>query len=278
MNAVKVKPPKHLKDLVSFFWYSDFKNPDNSAKTYRILADGLPGIIFQHSNGNSAVSNVNGVQLPITFLYGQNTSHCTNLITGEPFIFGVSLRPTAFKSLFGMDATMISNQLIDSQHFFSSDIEDILLNAKSPIHIIELFSKRFLNLKSRPENTGFFDKYLNHSVGGVRNLSANQISSDLGISRRQFQRKFKEHVGVDPETYYRILRFQKAIHLLLRGDFKKLSDVAYQLCYSDQSHFIRDFKYFSGLTPNRFLKNGLPNKHIALDKEDFFTPVRLLEC
>ena len=84
-------------------------------------------------------------------------------------------------------------------------------------------------------------------------------------------------MGVDAETYSRIVKFQKAINFLMYGNFNKLSDIAYQLDYSDQSHFNREFKYFTGLTPNGFLKNGNQKKSKRFEKEPI-SPLRILKC
>lgn len=56
-------------------------------------------------------------------------------------------------------------------------------------------------------------------------------------------------VGVTPQFYIRVRRFNEAIRLMDTGKFEKLSEIAYALNFYDQSHFIRDFKQFSGITP-----------------------------
>jgi len=49
--------------------------------------------------------------------------------------------------------------------------------------------------------------------------------------------------------YIRVKRFNEAIRLIKTGQFERLTDVAYALNFYDQSHFIRDIKAFSGMTP-----------------------------
>ena len=77
------------------------------------------------------------------------------------------------------------------------------------------------------------------------------------LGKKQFERIFFSSVGMKPKEYARIVRFQKALHLMQSGesDFCGIS----HLCgYSDQSHFIRDFKTYSGLTPRSLLHSHLP--------------------
>ena len=49
-------------------------------------------------------------------------------------------------------------------------------------------------------------------------------------------------------SFNKVLRFQKTLHLL---NTSKTASV-WADCYYDQSHFIRDFKTLSGLTPREF--------------------------
>ncbi|MDE6542311.1 MAG: helix-turn-helix transcriptional regulator [Muribaculaceae bacterium] len=75
------------------------------------------------------------------------------------------------------------------------------------------------------------------------------------LSRRQFERTFRAHVGMPPKEYARVVRFQKTLWMLQNG-VRNYADVAYASGYSDQSHFIREFKEYSGLTPSQMLKCG----------------------
>src|SRR5258708_36643646 len=51
------------------------------------------------------------------------------------------------------------------------------------------------------------------------------------------------------QLYLRVKRFDEAARLMKTGQFETLIDVAYALNFYDQSHFIRDIKAFSGITP-----------------------------
>jgi AraC-like DNA-binding protein len=56
-------------------------------------------------------------------------------------------------------------------------------------------------------------------------------------------------VGVTPHHYLRILRFRGAVRFLRERRLEKMSDLASELGYADQSHFIKEVKAFSGYTP-----------------------------
>jgi AraC-type DNA-binding domain-containing proteins len=56
-------------------------------------------------------------------------------------------------------------------------------------------------------------------------------------------------VGVTPQFYIRVRRFNESVRLMDTKRYERLGDVAHALNYHDQSHFIRDIKQFSGITP-----------------------------
>jgi AraC-like DNA-binding protein len=83
----------------------------------------------------------------------------------------------------------------------------------------------------------------------VRTVRISGLLNYLGVSERPFERRFRDAVGVSPHQYLRILRFQEAVRLLRMGQFRKMSDLASDLGYADQSHFIKEIREFSGYTP-----------------------------
>ena len=84
-----------------------------------------------------------------------------------------------------------------------------------------------------------------------------------GLARRQFERRFKSCAGFPPALFARIVRFQRSYRMLENGQATSLTDLAVACGYFDQSHFIRDFKRFSGMNPRTYFKE-------ATEKTDSF--------
>jgi AraC-like DNA-binding protein len=102
------------------------------------------------------------------------------------------------------------------------------------------------------------DPLVNHIIQSneIRELTNFfKITQKYKVSERQLERKFKTSVGISPKKLQRIVRFEKSLQLLRRADYKQLTSVAHELDYTDQSHFIKDFKDFSGMTPYAFVKD-----------------------
>jgi AraC-like DNA-binding protein len=70
---------------------------------------------------------------------------------------------------------------------------------------------------------------------------------------------FEKTIGVPPNQYRRICQFNAGFRQLQRRKFNKLSDIAFENAYADQSHYIRSFREFTGITPKDYLNFGNPS-------------------
>lgn len=83
-------------------------------------------------------------------------------------------------------------------------------------------------------------------------VTVEQLADEAGISRQHLTRLFRERVGVTPKLYARLARFQSGLAYVGSGAEVSWAHIALALGYADQSHWIAEFKEFSGLTPHRF--------------------------
>lgn len=100
------------------------------------------------------------------------------------------------------------------------------------------------------------DKIMNNPGTGI----LSDLLAELKLNERTFQRIFKKYVGVTPNFYRRVCHFQISFENVRKGEFDKLTDIAYKTGFSDQSHFIRSFKEFTEVTPKDYKKSGLKRK------------------
>ena len=78
------------------------------------------------------------------------------------------------------------------------------------------------------------------------------LADYCNLSTRQLQRRFQDVAGVSPKTLARTIRFEEIRNRLMFDADTSLTDLAYEFGYSDQAHFIRDFKEFADKTPGQF--------------------------
>lgn len=81
-------------------------------------------------------------------------------------------------------------------------------------------------------------------------MAIRDIAEQVRCSTRRLETAFRRQIGVSPKRLARIIRLNRAIHLL--GGGTSLVDTALACGYYDQPHLVRDFKALTGTTPGRF--------------------------
>jgi len=79
----------------------------------------------------------------------------------------------------------------------------------------------------------------------------NSVAARYGLSSRYLQKIFLTYSGLSPNLFSKITRFQKALKMVTKKELS-LTAIAYECGYYDQSHFIKDFKCFTGFVPSHF--------------------------
>lgn len=80
-------------------------------------------------------------------------------------------------------------------------------------------------------------------------VSVKELTQKLNITERTLQRNFIEHVGVPPKKFAKIIQFYFSFNQVTADSWSRLTDIVYENGFADQSHFIRDFKKYTGQKP-----------------------------
>lgn len=83
--------------------------------------------------------------------------------------------------------------------------------------------------------------------------AAGRVAQEANLSQRRFIDVFRDEVGLTPKLYCRLLRFQRVLARVAAADDVDWLDAALSCGYYDQSHFIHDFREFTGLRPSEYL-------------------------
>jgi AraC-like DNA-binding protein len=162
----------------------------------------------------------------------------------------VIFKPHALKTLLGIDASQLTNRWADLHEFGAPDLEGQLIEANNEQeHLTFLTSFLVAKLKQAKARDLLVEESIRIIHNRIPSIHVKDVLDSLNISERQFERRFTQTVGLSPQAYIRVKRFNEAIRLIKTRQFERLTDVACALNFSDQSHFIRDFKAFSGMTP-----------------------------
>jgi AraC-like DNA-binding protein len=83
--------------------------------------------------------------------------------------------------------------------------------------------------------------------------SLEEVIAGSGVGRRQFERRFRDSVGLSPKLFASVLRLRSVFDVLQEDPQADWTEAALAAGYFDQIHLIRDFRRFVGCTPAQFL-------------------------
>ena len=84
-----------------------------------------------------------------------------------------------------------------------------------------------------------------------------ELARSVGVGRRQLERRFRASVGLSPKQMGRVVRFQRAIDLLLEAPATPLASIAVRCGYFDQAHFGAEFRRLAGEPPGAYRRRRL---------------------
>lgn len=120
---------------------------------------------------------------------------------------------------------------------------------------ITLFARTFLaDPDYLPDFTEYAELRLCQTMGGV---SLEELCWYTGYTSRYFRERFKASVGISPKRYSSIMRFQNTVRMLFDSKNTALSEIALENGYTDQAHFSREFRRFTGETPLQYRQGAL---------------------
>ncbi len=90
-------------------------------------------------------------------------------------------------------------------------------------------------------------KLIYQSKGTMR---VKELNEKLLISQSPFEKRFRKLVGTTAKKFASIVRFHSVLDHM--NETKSLTEICYENNFFDQAHFIKDFKQFTGDTPENF--------------------------
>lgn len=254
MKYQTIAAPPDLAAYVRFFWILEGEATPAQSFTHRSMADGCAELIFHYQGQFDELTKANQPEKSFTSgIHGQS-QHFRQFVIQQNFgIFGVYLFPFAIPLLFSTPAVELSNQMPDLSSFIGNEgkeLEEKIMLAPDTHHRIQVITTylrnkvRKVHVKHPPAVFTAIKSII--QTNGL--LSVSELAHQTCLSTRQFERSFKAFSGFTPKLYSRITRFQAALNQY-GNSVKSLTQIGLECGYYDQSHFIHDFKEFSGYHP-----------------------------
>ncbi len=259
MSYQTFDPPPRLAPYVRSFWaYSGEASPEKPF-IYRGYADGCTELVFHVRSPFDLVTADETFEPSLAAGVHAQTSRISRWIVMRDWrIFGCYIYPYAIPRLFGFPASDLTDRIVDFRSLLGvegTELEERVMTADDDrlrISLIAAFLERRLDRFAR--DLPPVVRSINHILETRGTASIETLARNYGMSKRHFERKFKEFSGFRPKLYSRIARFQAALKEYDSG--KSLTDIAYDCGYYDQSHFISEFREFSGYNPKVYFSGN----------------------
>lgn len=221
-----------------------------------ILPKGTVEIIVNYSDQINYINPAQNVtkQLPVVFVNGINFKPFELIKTGRQEFLGIQLNSLGLRLLFNCSAKEFNNSVYDGKeicpqlcnlanelfykHTFNQQVQLILnwIRTKIPANNFQSSICRVQKLMS----------YNYH-----QNLSVKKLSEEICLSDRQLRRFSHDWLGMNTEEFIHYNKYLNCLHLLHHSK-QTLTNIGLEAGYYDQSHFIREFKSYTDLTPKQY--------------------------
>ena len=182
------------------------------------------------------------------------------LLTGRGRIFGVKFRPGAFYPFSKSPVSSLNDVSISLLEVFGvkgEALETAVLSAvdgQKMVELVEAFIRE--RLPEEDANVALIDQIVERIIVDREICKVEDIVDQFGLGKRKLQRMFVRYVGVSPKWVIRRYRLQEAADRLADGEVVSWPEMALELGYFDQAHFIKDFKALVGVPPAEYARNA----------------------
>lgn len=199
-----------------------------------------------------------------SFVYGVPEGRFTRVLEGEGRVLGVKFRPGVFRALARRPVIELTGLVLPAQEVFGPGVVELaralreIPDSRSCDDARVAAAESFLvALRPTLDDAAVLVRDLVERVAVDRSIvRVDALAAHAGARPRTLQRLFREHVGVSPKWVIRRFRLHEAVERADAGERVDWAALALDLGYSDQPHFVRDFKALVGRTPATYARDA----------------------
>jgi AraC-like DNA-binding protein len=249
VSYIARRPSSRLKGVVERLWRVEDACPTRAVET--ICPDGCAEIVIHLADpmrGQSRHLLVGQMDAPIDVM----PSGCVKMV-------GARFTPTGLHRLLPMPQNRLVGEVLPLDAVWNAwtrNTADDVASAGNPELELRAFERALESLLpddegERPDRA--IEMALHAMRARGRPIRLDRLAQASSMSRRQFERRFRDRVGLSPNLYGRIVRFQHAFAAL---GHESGASVAARLGFADQAHLVREVRRFSGQTPTLLADAG----------------------
>ena len=242
-------PSADLELYVEHFWVVEWDLRGQAAERAETLPHPNVHMIFER-DGKSRIR-------------GPARAKFSTVLQDKGGVFAVKFTPAGFYPFVGVPVSRFSNATTTLHEVFGAEGDDLdhaVLSEntdQSRVNLIEDFLRARL---PEPDDNARLISEIVYSVAKDRGiLKVEDLVHRYQLNKRTLQRSFERYVGVSPKWVIQRYRLHEAAEQLGNGAFSNYADLAVTLGYSDQAHFVRDFRALIGVSPAVYAKAARQN-------------------
>ncbi|MGC1550106.1 MAG: helix-turn-helix transcriptional regulator [Rhodanobacter sp.] len=240
---VRRAPSSALASLIEHYWYVAWDLRGLPAQ----LQETLP-----HPNVHLVIEPEQ------TRIYGVHTGRFTRLLEGRSQVFGIKFKVGGFHPFLRAPVSTLMDRSCAVSEVFGTGSEtwgNEVLGCQDIDAMMAIVDPFLCTHRPTPDANVDRVSTLVASIVHDRSITTvEQLTERTGLTKRALQRLFREYVGISPKWVINRYRLHEAIAQLQEGEPIAWADLALNLGYFDQAHFIRDFRKLVGRSPAEYAR------------------------
>lgn len=254
MRFMRLDPREDLRRILECYWIVEDDDP--APLKQKIIPDGFTEIIFHFGDPYRINLETRWSIQARSLVAGQIKQHFYLENSGASSIMGIKLQPYSLTLLFDLDMHECTDRVLNLRTALNgrmNALDQQLRSCKTESERIELLNQYFTEKLAliKPEQMPI-EVAVARIFERKGMITVSELSSELNASERTLEKSFRKYVGLSPKFFARIIRFNY-IFQLIKDKSPDWADIVYRAGYYDQSHFIRNFKAFTGEDPSSYL-------------------------
>lgn len=240
-----------------------------------LLKPFVQSLVISEATNESAYKVLPGTGLVIGFQYKGRLSNIVNqqeIRLSTSGISGLADHFKIFKNTFDIGTVLVVFKEGGAVHFFREPLHELFRESVSLDNFMlrsELlsFEDKLMAAKTDRERIQTVEKFLIGRMNAIEpdklvlaalalihkhkgNIRIKEIAEQLHSSQSPLEKRFRQVVGTSPKKFASIVRFKHILAQYKPG--LSLTELGYEAGFYDQAHFIKEFKLFTGQTPEKF--------------------------
>ena len=255
MESKVIMPSESLRPYVNHYW---IMRASGNSMDMNIMPMGSMKWIFHRGtpltiNGIIDTSNVASI-------CGHYTSADHVRMHGQTNLIFVFFRPYAMRMITGIPCQLFEHDNVPMDSLERPEfkiMKEMVLNAPDDDSAIAIIEDFILTQLSRSQDLGYLKRMMTVCSEIDQHIDSpiNMLADVACLSERQLRRVFLDYIGLAPKQMVRTRRCLLASRAILNMDGEDLTQLIYQLGFTDHSHLNKEFRSFAGMSPTDYFNH-----------------------